>query len=181
MKVADFMSIGTTYTFFLLVIFHIVAGATKPRISQMLNVQESRKKHGCFNTIMNGTDLFLPCHSGSIFFSIKICNLDRTKSTFLATSLYKKVIFTKNWVTTCRSCHPSDHIDIHCVFSVETYLCMYWLQYTLLYYVIIFLWNCISQHYHGPIMMNLLLGQQKQDSALILQKCGIYTEAWFRR
>ena len=81
-----------------------VTGATKPRISKMLNVQES-KKHGCFNTIMNGTAFFLPFHSGSIF-SNEICNLDRTKSSFLATSLYKKVIFTQNWVT--RSCHPTD-------------------------------------------------------------------------
>ena len=40
-------------------------------------------------------------------FQIEICNLDRTKSSFLATSLYKKVIFTKNWVT--RSCRPSDY------------------------------------------------------------------------
>ena len=45
---------------------HIVAGATKPRISKMLNVQESQK-HGYFNTIMNGTAFFLPCHTGSIF------------------------------------------------------------------------------------------------------------------
>ena len=42
----------------------------------------------------------------SLSFQIEICNLDRTKSSFLATSLYKKVIFTKNLVT--RSCRPSD-------------------------------------------------------------------------
>ena len=47
-------------------LLHIGAGATKPRISKMLNVQESQK-NGCFNTIMNGTAFFLPCHSGSIF------------------------------------------------------------------------------------------------------------------
>ena len=28
---------------------------------------------------------------------VKIYNLDRTKSSFLATRLYKKIIFTKNW------------------------------------------------------------------------------------
>ena len=44
-----------------------------------------------------------------VSFQIEICNLDRTKSSFLATSLYKKVIFTKNWVT--RSCHPTDDIQ----------------------------------------------------------------------
>ena len=69
------------------------------------------KKHGGFNTITNGTAfyMYLPCHSGSIF-QIEICNLDRTKSSFLATSLYKKVIFTKNWVT--RSCRSDDmHIS----------------------------------------------------------------------
>ena len=43
----------------------------------------------------------------ALSFQIEICNLDRTKSSFLATSLYKKVIFTKNWVT--RSCRPSDY------------------------------------------------------------------------
>ena len=42
----------------------------------------------------------------ALSFQIEICNLDRTKSSFLATSLYKKVIFTKNWVT--MSCHPTD-------------------------------------------------------------------------
>ena len=31
----------------------------------------------------------------ALSFQIEICNLDRTKSSFLATSLYKKVIFTK--------------------------------------------------------------------------------------
>ena len=58
----------------------------------------------------------------ALSFQIEICNLDRTKSSFssfplfhmnlnnkLATSLYKKVIFTKNLVT--RSCCPSDDID----------------------------------------------------------------------
>ena len=35
----------------------------------------------------------------------------KTKSSFLATSLYKKVIFTKNWVT--RSCCPSDDMCFH--------------------------------------------------------------------
>ena len=48
---------------------------------------------------MNGTAFFLPRHSGSIFQN-EICNLDRTKSSFLATRLYEKVIFTNNWVTT---------------------------------------------------------------------------------
>ena len=42
----------------------------------------------------------------ALSFQIEICN--RTKSSFLATSLYKKVIFTKNWVT--RSCRPSDEM-----------------------------------------------------------------------
>ena len=45
----------------------------------------------------------------ALSFQIEICNLDRTKSSFLATSLYKKVIFTKNWVT--RSCRPSDDMN----------------------------------------------------------------------
>ena len=41
----------------------------------------------------------------ALSFQIEICNLDRTKSSILATSLYKKVIFTKNWVTrSCRAC-----------------------------------------------------------------------------
>ena len=31
----------------------------------------------------------------ALSFQIEICNLDRTKSSFLATSLYKKVIITK--------------------------------------------------------------------------------------
>ena len=53
----------------------------------------------------------------ALSFQIEICNLDRTKYSFLATSWYKKVIFTKNWVT--RSCRPSDdmsfvlHINEH--------------------------------------------------------------------
>ena len=39
------------------------------KTSYLTNVKCSGEpnKHGCFNTIMNGTDLFLPCHSGSIF------------------------------------------------------------------------------------------------------------------
>ena len=42
---------------------------------------------------------------------IEIYNLDRTKSSFLyCTSLYKKVIFTKNWVT--RSYHPTNKMCI---------------------------------------------------------------------
>ena len=110
-------------------------------------------KHGCFNTIMNGTAFLLPCHSGSIlgtrsfcflcqilrrFMHVSSCiNVEESriwllelsrkiwtllylfrsisaiwtgkKSSFLATSLYKKVIFTKNWVT--RSCHPHWRYD----------------------------------------------------------------------
>ena len=46
----------------------------------------------------------------ALSFQIEICNLDKTKSSFLATSLYKNVIFTKNWVT--RSCHPSDEYKL---------------------------------------------------------------------
>ena len=52
------------------------------------------KKHGCFNTIMNGTTFY---HATvALSFQIEICNLDRTKSSFLPKSLCKKVIFTKN-------------------------------------------------------------------------------------
>ena len=50
-------------------------------------------------TINNEWDslLFTMVHATvSLSFQIEICNLDRTKSSFLATSLYKKVIFTKN-------------------------------------------------------------------------------------
>ena len=50
----------------------------------------------------------------ALSFQIEICNLDSTKSSFLATSLYKKVIFTKNWVT--MSCRPSDDIQINSQF-----------------------------------------------------------------
>ena len=46
----------------------------------------------------------------ALSFQIEICNLDRTKRRFLATSLYKKVISTKNWVT--RSCHPTDAMPL---------------------------------------------------------------------
>ena len=46
----------------------------------------------------------------ALSFQIEICNLDRTKFSVLATSLYKKFIFTKNWVT--RSCRPSDDIQL---------------------------------------------------------------------
>ena len=46
----------------------------------------------------------------ALSFQIEICNLDRTKSSFLATSLYKKVIFIKHWVT--RSCRPSDYVQM---------------------------------------------------------------------
>ena len=35
----------------------------------------------------------------ALFLQIEICNLDRTKSSSLATSSYEKVIFAKNWVT----------------------------------------------------------------------------------
>ena len=42
----------------------------------------------------------------ALSFRIEIWNLDKTKSSFLATSLYKKVIFTKNLVT--RSITPTD-------------------------------------------------------------------------
>ena len=52
----------------------------------------------------------------ALSFQIEICNLDRTNSSFLATSLYEKVIFTKNLVT--RSCRPSD--DMHlCIRSIQ--------------------------------------------------------------
>ena len=46
--------------------------------------------------IMNGIAFFLPCRAVALSYQIEICNLDRPKSCFLATSLYKKVIFTKN-------------------------------------------------------------------------------------
>ena len=52
----------------------------------------------------------------ALSFQIEIWNLDRTKSSFLATSLYKKVIFTKNWVT--RSCRPSDDIALWCFLKI---------------------------------------------------------------
>ena len=48
----------------------------------------------------------------ALSFQIEICNLDRTKSSFLATSLYKKVIFSKNWdglvvpATLCSTLNP---------------------------------------------------------------------------
>ena len=42
----------------------------------------------------------------ALSFQIEICNLDRTKSSVLATSLYKNIIFTKNWVT--RFYYPTD-------------------------------------------------------------------------
>ena len=52
----------------------------------------------------------------ALSFQIEICKLDRTKSSVLdSTSLYKKVIFTKNWVT--MSCRPSDDM---CVWSKIT-------------------------------------------------------------
>ena len=35
----------------------------------------------------------------ALSFQIEICNLDRTKSSVLATSLYKKMILTNNWDT----------------------------------------------------------------------------------
>ena len=57
----------------------------------------------------------------ALSFQIEICNLDRTKSSFLATSLYKKVIFTKNWVT--RSCRPSDDMR-H--MKIEPYSMLIW-------------------------------------------------------
>ena len=50
-------------------VLHNVAGATKPRISKILNVQESQK-HGGFNTIMNGTAFYcISCYfrEGFIF------------------------------------------------------------------------------------------------------------------
>ena len=44
---------------------------------------------------MNGTAFYIYHATVALSFQIEICNLDRTKSSFLATSLYKKVIFTK--------------------------------------------------------------------------------------
>ena len=55
----------------------------------------------------------------ALSFQIEICNLDRTKSSFLATSLHKKVIFTKTWVT--RSCRPSDDM-LHSYYQVTCWV-----------------------------------------------------------
>ena len=73
------------------------------KTSYLTNVKCSGepKKHGGFNTIMNGTAFYLPSHSGSIFSDWNL-QFGQDKS------LYKKVIFTKYWVT--RSCRPSDNM-----------------------------------------------------------------------
>ena len=56
---------------------------------------------------LKGTAFFLKYHATeALSLQIEICTLERTKTSLLATSLYKKVIFTKNLVT--RSCHPTD-------------------------------------------------------------------------
>ena len=71
----------------------------------------------------------------ALSFQIEICNLDRTKSSFLATSLYKKVIITKNWVT--RSCRPSDVILITMIIA--------WTNGSLLRFVIVpYWWNLLE-------------------------------------
>ena len=67
------------------------------------------------NGIMNGTAFFLPCHIGSIFSDWNQINLDMTKSSFLATSLYRKVTFTKNWFT--RFYHPTDDMNKACCYN----------------------------------------------------------------
>ena len=54
----------------------------------------------------------------ALSFQIEIHNLDRTKSSFLATNLYKKVVFTKNWVT--RSCHPTNDMEQEDLFGPGT-------------------------------------------------------------
>ena len=60
---------------------YIVGAVIEPRISKILNVQESQKQ-GCLNTIMNGTAFFYHA-TVALSFQIEICNLDRTKSTSL--------------------------------------------------------------------------------------------------
>ena len=83
-----------------------VARVIKTCFSKILNVKESQI-NGCLNSVTNGTAFFHLCHTTvALSFKIEIYNLDRTKSSFLATSLYKKVTFTKNWVT--RFYHPTD-------------------------------------------------------------------------
>ena len=57
----------------------------------------------------------------ALSFQIEICNLDRTKFSFLATSLYQKVIFNKNWVT--RFCRPSDDKMIIAKWSATSLSC----------------------------------------------------------
>ena len=71
----------------------------------MLNVQESLQNMAAWTLQMNvGQPSIYHATVAHIFSDWNLQFGPRTKSSFLATSLYKKVIFTKNWVTrSCRS------------------------------------------------------------------------------
>ena len=111
-----------------------------------LNVLESQKeKMAALTLSWMGQPSF--CHvTVALSFQIKICNLDRTKACFVATSLNKKYIFTRNWVT--RLYHPTN--DLHakrlCFPSnLPTQLYMLWCNYThsLFYFDVSFQCNVI--------------------------------------
>ena len=68
---------------------HVVSGVINPHL-KMLNVQESQKTY-----LVDGTAFFFTS-TVALSLRIEIYNSDMTTSSFLATSLYEKVIFTKN-------------------------------------------------------------------------------------
>ena len=67
------------------------------------------KKHGCFNTIMNGTAFFLPCHSDSIFSDLNL-------------QFGQDKIYLFSLVT--RSCHPTDNMSVYKCFDLCVCVCV---------------------------------------------------------
>ena len=77
---------------------HISSGGViRPRISKKLMFRRA-KKHGCLNTIsiINGAAFFFIMPKWLYLFRLKFVSWSGQNLVFLAISLYKKVIFTKN-------------------------------------------------------------------------------------
>ena len=86
---------------------------------------------------MNGTAFFLPCYSFSIFSNWNAKFWHITKSSFLATRLCKKVIFTKNLVTrfyksTNEVCKPHWHQTLQTLSTFTVHILIFWITWELI-------------------------------------------------
>ena len=111
----------------------------------------------------------------SLSFQIEICNLDRTISSFLATSLYKKVIFTKN--VSYKVLSPQrryatikNFIFIHLWITCPIFTYYHGLKYMKIFSPLI--WQYL---YNKCIMINLMIVGCKSTNLLKYNKYKLYS------